>query len=135
MQSIYSKYVYEGKPPYKTILSSFDLFELQMQNFNKLKTDADDFTEKNINKSNMCKRREIDWLLKNNKEKVILSIAENNGKYTLSTITNIFSNEFINENLKLFIENNSSKTFKIKGLAQKHIKLYLNLINLDIHHR
>lgn len=123
MQSIYSKYVYEGKPPYKTILSSFDLFELQMQNFNKLKTDADDFTEKNINKSNMCKRREIDWLLKNNKEKVILSIAENNGKYTLSTITNIFSNEFINENLKLFIENNSSKTFKIKGVSSKTHKI------------
>ena len=119
MQSIYSKYVYEGKTPYKTILSSFDLFELQMQNFNKLKTDADDFINKNINKPNMCKRREIDWLLNNDKEKVILQISQNNGKYTLNTIANIFSNEFINDNLKIFINNNLSQTFKIKGVDPK----------------
>lgn len=119
MQSIYSKYVYEGKVPYKTILSSFDLFELQIQNFNKLKKDADDFVNRNINKPNICKRREIDWLLKNDKEKVILSIAKNDGEYTLNTITNIFSNEFINDNLKIFIDSNLSQTFRIKGVNPK----------------
>lgn len=119
MQSIYSKYVYEGKVPYKTILSSFDLFELQIQNFNKLKKDADDFVNRNINKPNICKRREIDWLLENDKEKVILSIAKNDGEYTLNTITNIFSNEFINDNLKIFIDSNLSQTFRIKGVNPK----------------
>lgn len=119
MQSIYSKYVYEGKVPYKTILSSFDLFELQIQNFNKLKKDADDFVNRNINKPNVCKRREIDWLLENDKEKVILSIAKNDGEYTLNTITNIFSNEFINDNLKIFIDSNLSQTFRIKGVNPK----------------
>lgn len=123
MRSIYSRYVYDGRTPYKTTMTSFELFQLQIQNFENLKLEADKFISENINKSNMCKRREIDWLLKNDNENIVLSIAKNNGQYTTHTLSNIYSNEFIKDNFELFVSNNCSNVFKIKGVNQKTNKI------------
>ena len=71
MALIYSKYVNEGKKPFNSEYTSFDLFNLAVKQFNSLKDQAEIFITEHQEDSLMCKRREIDWMLKNNQQNLL----------------------------------------------------------------
>lgn len=116
LNSIYIKYVNEGKKPFKSECDSFTLFQLAINQYNKYKEQADSFVNKNINNPLICKRREINWLLKNNKKLLLERIAENNGFYTVNTLKFICSYEFIQDNIRLFVSKNQSINFQFKKM-------------------
>lgn len=60
MKLIAVKYVNEGKKPYDSKYDSFDLFRLAVDNYQKLKTDSDNYVNINIGEKFVCKRPEMD---------------------------------------------------------------------------
>lgn len=111
---IYTKYVDEGKKPFKSEKSSVELFQLAINQYNKLKSQADSFVLNNKDTHLICKRREIDWLISNNKQRLLQQVSENNGVYTLDTLKHMSSFDYVKEYLNLFLAKNQSNLCKFK---------------------
>lgn len=116
MRLIYTKYINEGKKPFNSEMDSFELFRLAVEQYNKLKLQADVFVLHNQNSYLICKRREINWLLDNNKNNLLKQIAENGGKYQLYTLQNMYCTDFVKDNLHIFVERNRSSLLKIEKI-------------------
>lgn len=126
MRSISTKYINEGKTPTGSNMSSFRLFEIDMEQFNKLKNESDTFVTKNLNTPFICRRDEIDWLVSNNKFDILQQIAENNGIYTINTLQNIYSLKFFQKNMQLILNRNSSKLIKFVKVSENVITFSFN---------
>lgn len=126
MRLIYTRYVNEGKKPFKSEMDSFELFSLTVEQYNKLKLQADIFVLQNENAFLMCKRREINWMISNNKDNLLKQIAENGGKYQLCTIQKVYCADFIKDNLHLFIERNRSSLLKIEKMNDSNFVFSFN---------
>lgn len=119
IEIIYNQYVIHGKKPFETTFGSLKLFQLAIDQYNKLKQQANKFVQENISDPFVCKRAEIDWLISNNKEYLINEISSNNGRYTKLTISNIYSYEFIRNNFEIFTSKNTATQLKISMPADK----------------
>lgn len=126
MRLIVTKYVNEGKKPYESQLDSFDLFQLAMNNYTKLKIDADTYVNKNINQKLICKRAEIDWLLSKGKLNILYKISKNGGFYTHSTLAQMDSINFINNYMNLIVAKNQSKTVRLEKINDNSIIFSFN---------
>lgn len=100
---IHIQYVKYGKTPNESQKNSFELFQETIKKYNKLRVKADEFIKVNINTHFICKRSEIDWMKQNKKDSLLKQIALNNGLYTIETIGEITSVDFINKNFSLFL--------------------------------
>lgn len=114
MRLIYSKYVNEGKKPFKSEMDSLGLFQLAINQYNRLKTEADAHVNKNLNKPLVCKRPEIDWIITQNKTSLLRQISENDGIYTLSTLKNMCSVSFAQKYINSITTQNHSEIIKFK---------------------
>ncbi len=126
MRIISAKYINEGKTPTGSNMSSFKLFERDMEQFNQLKNESDTFVTTNLNTPFICKRDEIDWLVSNNKFDILQQIAENNGIYTINTLQNIYSLKFFQKNMRLILNRNSSKLIKFVKVNENSITFSFN---------
>lgn len=126
MRIISSKYINDGKKPFDSNKDSFELFDLAVVQFNKLKSDADVFVNNNENTLFICKREEIDWLVSNNKFDLLKQIAENNGIYTLNTLQQMCSVNFVKNNLNKFNDKNLSELVKMENLNESNIIFSFN---------
>lgn len=95
---IHIQYIKYGKAPNGIAKYPFQLFDETINQYNKLKIKTDEFVKKNINKSFICKRQEIDWMKQNKKDSLLKQIALNNGVYTFETLGEISSIVFITNN-------------------------------------
>lgn len=114
LSSIYNQYVTYGKKPFESIFGSLHLFQLAINQYNKLKPQADEFVKNNINNSLICRRKEIDWLMDNNKYRLMREISLNGGEYTISTASHIYSHDFVRDNFNKFSSKNTYLQLKIK---------------------
>ena len=121
MRIIFIKYVNEGKKPFNSELDSFQLFNLAVNQFKKLKSQSDIFISENVNNPLICKRKEMDWLIANNKQSLLQQISENNGCYNLATLKQMTSHTFILEYIESIAQNNKSTLFKISELRDNGI--------------
>lgn len=126
MRLIATKYVNEGKKPYDSQLDSFSLFQLAIDNYNRLKIDSDKHIVSNINKELICKRPEIDWMIAGNKANLLKQISENGGLYTLSTLKNIYSISFIQGYIELIMSRNNSDLMKFERLNDNSLTFSFN---------
>ena len=126
MGLIYNQYVNYGKKPFKSVLNSFELFNLAMVQYEKLKILSEEHLQQNIDNPIVCKRREIDWLISKNKHNIIQMIAENDGYYTEQTVRNMCNPEFVFENKDKFITQNTSKMFKIMNVNESYFYITFN---------
>lgn len=85
-------------------------FQIEWEKFQQLKTQADSIIKNNINDPLICKKREIDWIIANQKNKLLEEISLNNGKYTIETLCSIYSEDFMQENLNKIIHGNNSNS-------------------------
>lgn len=111
LEQIYNLYVKENKKPYPSDKTSFELYELMLNSFGKLKSEADAFVEKNLSNPLICRRLEIDWLIENKRNILLQKIAQNNGVYTKSTLQEITAPNYLLNNQDLFFEKNKSPYF------------------------
>lgn len=121
MRIIYTKYVNEGKKPFESKYDSFELFQLAANQYQKLKSQSDIHISKAANNTLICKRKEIDWMISNNKQQLLQQIAENNGEYTRRTLQQMYSSDYFKEKLDIFIKRNMSEFFKIKSVNESEI--------------
>lgn len=126
MRIIATKYVNEGKKPYDSQYDSFGLFQLAMDNYNKLKNDSDNHVRNNINKELVCKRQEIDWLISEKKTKLLKQISENDGFYTFPTLQNMYSPSFIKMYLELILLRNNSDLMKFERIIGSRLIFSFN---------
>ena len=80
MRQIYSKYVQEGKKPFESKLTSFELFQSELEHYHSYQDAANRFIKEHITDRLICKRPEIDWLIANKKLKLLQQIAENTSR-------------------------------------------------------
>lgn len=121
MRLIYFTYINDGKKPFNSEFDSFKLFELAMKQYDKLKKESNDFVTNNEDKEHICKRREIDWLISNNKNSLLQQIAENNGIYTFQTLKYVYSPNLIHENKTLFVNRNQSQEIKLDKIKDSNM--------------
>lgn len=126
MRLIATKYVNEGKKPYNSQYDSFALFQLAINNFTKLKTNSDIHVNENKDRPLICKRQEIDWLISENKTNLLQQISENGGLYTLSTLKNIYSINFIQGHIELILSRNNSDLMKFERLNDNSLTFSFN---------
>lgn len=126
MRLIYIKFVNEGKKPFKSEMNSFELFQLALDQYNKLKEQSDQFILDNENKPLICRRREINWMISNNKLNLLQEISENEGIYTRYTLKQIYLADFVVERLNLFEERNISAQFKFEKINESGIIFSFN---------
>lgn len=126
MRLIATKYVNEGKKPYNSQYDSFALFQLAINNFTKLKINSDVHVNENKDRPLICKRPEIDWLISENKTNILKRISEDGGLYTLSTLKNIYSINFIQGHLELILSRNNSDLMKFERLNDNSITFSFN---------
>lgn len=128
MRLIYVKYVQEGKKPYNSAYSSFELFKLSLEQYQTYQTDAKNFIQKNRNNPLMCRRSEINWLLANNKEKLLREISENNGVYTKDTLKYITSFDFVKKQSHNIFEHNTSEIAEFTKIDNSGIYIQIKKI-------
>lgn len=121
MRVIATMYINERKKPYKSKYDSFELFQLAINQYNKLKVKSDQYVSKNKNKKLICKRSEIDWLMAQNKLGLLHKISSNNSTYTLSTLQGIYSISFVQQYISLISTKNISNTVKFEKLSDNNI--------------
>lgn len=126
LRLIYSKYVNENKKPFYSIMDSFELFQLAINQYSKFKLLADNYVSENMSNPLICKRREINWLISNNKQELLKQISENNGIYTLDTLKNICLFNFVKEYSNLFLLRNQSSLFKLEKFSNNSIIFSFN---------
>ncbi len=133
MRLIATKYVNEGKKPYDSQLDSFDLFQLAIDNYNRLKIDSEKHVKSNVNKELICKRPEIDWLISENKTSLLQQISENGGLYTLSTLKNMYLFSFVKRYLKLILSRNNSGLMRFEKITEGSISFSFNKFGYQPH--
>ena len=126
LRSIYDSYVNDGKKPFESTYNSFELFQLAKEQYNKLETQSNTFILSHSNLPLICKRREIDWILKNKKYYLLKRISENNGIYQLDTLREMFSYDFVKDNLSLFVKRNRSNILKFNQLSNNNFIISYN---------
>jgi len=126
MRVIATKYVNEGKKPYDSQLDSFELFQLAIDNYLKLKIDADIHVSKNIDKTLICKRPEIDWLISQKRMHLLQQISKNNGFYNIHTLKSMCFVEFIQNYINLFVSKNNSEIIKFERLNGNSVLFSFN---------
>ncbi len=126
MRNIYTKYVNEGKKPFESPMDSFELFQLALDQIDELKSKAEMHIVNNNEKSLICKRREIDWMVSNNKNNLLRQISENNGHYNLTTLKQMSSYEFINEYINDIVNRNRSQLFQFIKITYNEVHISFN---------
>lgn len=126
MRLISTKYVNEGKKAYYSQYDSFTLFQQTVDSFSKLKVRAELHINKNLNKILVCERQEIDWLISENKMKLLQQISENNGIYTLYTLKNMDSINFIQKYIESILSKNISDIMKFEKIKDNKIIFSFN---------
>lgn len=126
MSLIYNKYVNEGKKPFNSNKDSFELFELALIQYNKVKSQAEEFLTHNINNPLICRRREIDWLRSQNKLGLLKEISNSDGRYTLATLKHMYNPVFVREHTKVFSSKNKSKHLKIDKISDSKVFFTFN---------
>lgn len=126
MRLIYTKYINEGKKPFKSEMSSLDLFQLAIDQYNKLKVQADTHISSNLNNPLVCKRKEIDWLISNGKNHLLKSISENNGIYAIGTLKYIAKSSIVEEHKDKIVASNQSSLLKIEKISENNILFTFN---------
>ncbi len=121
LRLIYFTYINEGKKPFNSEFDSFKLFELAIKQYDKLKKEANDFIDNNKNEKFICKRKEIDWLISNNKNNLLQQISENNGIYTIETLKYVYCPLLIQEYKSLFINKNQSQEMKLEKIKDSNL--------------
>lgn len=116
MRLIYTLYVNEGKKPFRSSLDSFELFKLAIAQYEKLKVLSEKHVSEYSNHKLICKRPEIDWLISEDKTRLLQQISENGGLYTLSTLKNMCSISFVKEYLELILSKNNSDLMRFNRL-------------------
>lgn len=106
---IHIQYIKYGQAPKGFQKDPFELFDETVNEYNKLKIKADDFIKNNINKPFICKRTEIDWMIKHKNEQLLKKISLNSGIYSVDTLGEISSNDFVSKNFSLFTKRISSQ--------------------------
>lgn len=124
---IHVQYIKYGKSPKEFQKESFELFDETLNKYNRLKVKADDFIKKNINKPFICKRSEIDWIVKNKKEQLLKKISLNNGIYTVETLSEISSMLFIIQNFYIFTKRMSSQFINLIHPKDENSSLYFTI--------
>lgn len=126
MRLIYTKYVNEGKKPFKSELDSFALFKLAIKQYQKLKLLSENHIANYKNQPLICKRTEIDWLIFEDKTKLLQQISENGGLYTLSTLKNMCSTSFVKEYLELILSKNNSDLVQFEKINEGNLVFSYN---------
>ena len=126
MALIYSKYVNEGKKPFNSEYTSFDLFNLAVKQFNSLKDQAEIFITERQEDSLICKRREINWMLKNNQQNLLKYISEHDGLYNVDSLRQIGSVDFLKDNIDVVLLKSQLLTVEIKNIDEYGIQLVVN---------
>lgn len=121
MRVITTMYINEGKKPYKSEYDSFELFQLAINQYNKLKIKSDEYVSANISKKFICKRMEIDWLVSQNKLNLLEKISRNKGIYTLSTLQGIYSISFVQQYISLISAKSISNNMKFEKFSGNNI--------------
>lgn len=128
MRLIYAKYVQEGKKPYNSNYSSFELFEIALKQYQTIQMDAISFLQKNQNNPLICRRPEINWLLTNNKDKLLREISENNGVYTETTLRHITSFDFVRKQSHNIFARNTSEIVEFIKIDDSGIYIQIKKI-------
>ena len=123
---IATKYINEGKKPFESRYSSFKLFELAINQFSKLQLKADAHIVNNKDNPLACSRSEIDWLISQNKLKLLQKISENNGIYTLDTLKNMYSANYIQKHIDLIMDRNHSELIKFEKFNDNNLVFSFN---------
>ena len=110
---IHTQYIKYGQAPKEFPKDPFELFDETINKYNRLKIKADDFIKNNINNPFICKRSEIDWMIKHKKEQLLKKVALNNGIYTVDTLGEISSINFITQYFNIFLNRMPSGNFKL----------------------
>lgn len=121
MRHIFNTYINEGKTPLKSEKSAIELFEISMRQYENLKNKANTFVETNIKNPLICRQRELNWIIKNNKTKLFIQISKNNGLYTLETLKQIYMLDFIKEHFSDISKKNQFEFFKFENLNENSI--------------
>ena len=121
MRQIYSKYVQEGKKPFESKLTSFELFQSELEHYHSYQDAANRFIKEHITDRLICKRPEIDWLIANKKLKLLQQIAENNGVYTETTLRGITPLSFIKKYTRSIFDRNISQTLHFTQVKEASI--------------
>ena len=87
-------------------------FDAEWEKFQNLKFQADTFIKDNINNPLICKKEEIDWIIANDKIKLLEEISKNNGVYSTNTLGLIYSEEFTKNNIRKIVQRNKSHSIK-----------------------
>lgn len=124
---IHTKYIKSGTTPIPTDKTPFEVFDEYIQKYNKFKVMADDIICKNIKHEFICERQEIDWMLQTKKEDLIETISKNQGFYSISTIKNITSIDFLTKNFNKFSSCNSATHIKLVCPKDQYEPFYYRL--------
>lgn len=124
MRLIYSKYINEGKCDYKNQLTPIELFKQKAEKYEELKLKAEVYKVQYKDKSLVCKRKEIDWMLIQGKNELLKQIAENSGIYTLETLQQINSIDFVEKHLDTFFSKNKSMLLKIEKIDDNNLIIF-----------
>lgn len=124
---IHIQYIKYGKTPNETQKDPFKLFEETINRYSKLKVKADDFIKQNINKPYICKHTEIDWMRQNKKDILLKKISLNNGFYTVDSLGEIASVNFINQNFNTLSSRLPSKFIRLICPKDEHSSLYFTI--------
>lgn len=125
LRKIYNTYIDSGKKPFKSIMNSFELFQTNINHYNKIKLEIDKFIETNINHPHICKKQEMLWLIENDKLSILKTIQNNNGFYTKTTSAMICSNKFIRDNFPIFLKHCKTKYVKICELKPNSYHIFI----------
>lgn len=113
MRLIYTMYVNDGKKPFDSHFTSFELFQIALNQFADYKQNAMNFVDEHNHDDLICCRKEIDWLLSQNKKDILYEIAQNEGKYSDATLKYIYSQDFIKQNVNLFFNKHKASIISI----------------------
>ena len=128
MRKISSAYINEGKAPYSSTMNPFQLYALAIEQYVKLKEQANKHVSEYLNNPLACRRKEIDWLITTNRRAVLDRIASNNGIYSLDTLKLMTSIDFISKYTNLINSKNKSKLFKLIRFIDSGILVSFNKI-------
>lgn len=126
MRLIYTKYINEGKKPFKSEMSSLDLFQLAINQYDELKMKSDNHISQYIDTPLICKRKEIDWLITNKKDNLLKLISKNSGIYTLGTLKYIANSNIVKQHIDKIISANQSSSFKIENVNNNNVLITFN---------
>lgn len=121
MRHIFNTYINEGKTPFKSEKSAIELFQISLEQYASLKSKANIFVDTNINNPLICRQRELNWIIKNNKTKLFIQISKNNGIYTLETLKQIYMLDFIRDHFSDITKKNQFEYFKYENLNENGI--------------